>query len=161
MFRTWMGMYQPLRVSGKKSKPSGVWATYHTNSVCPTRGLLTTVPFSAFQIRIVLSWDPETVCRPSREWPTEYRHPVCPSRARGLPTVAPVSASWLRMVLSLYPEVMYRPSGESPQCQLLDCRLQLSTSRIRIAVSLGPWHRCVQLIAFAVLAITFSFLFTA
>src|SRR5260370_6922404 len=72
-------------------RPSGEYATDHTQLVCPSRGSPAAAPVSASQIRIVLSSDPETMCRPSGEYATDRTKPVCPSR--GSPTAAPFSAS--------------------------------------------------------------------
>ena len=58
----------------------------------------TTFPLSASQTRIVLSWEPETMCLLSLENATEVTPSVCP--VSGPTTTSPVSASQTRIVLS-------------------------------------------------------------
>jgi len=61
--------------------------------------------------RIVLSPEPEIMCRPWGEQTTEPTYEICPTR--GLPGNAPVSAPQIRNVLSQDPETMYVPSNGS------------------------------------------------
>src|SRR5258706_130367 len=59
---------------------------------------------------MVLSSDPEMMCRPSGEYATDVTTPVCPFRAS--PTTAPVSVSQIRMVLSRDPVTMWVLFGD-------------------------------------------------
>src|SRR5258706_541668 len=78
--------------------------------MCPSRGLPTVVPALASQIRMVLSAEPEMICRPSGVHTTDHTPSVCPFR--GLLTAAPVSTSQIRIVMSLDPVAMWYPFGE-------------------------------------------------
>ena len=56
---------------------SGENATDQTDSVCPRRGSLTSVPVSELQMRIVLSYEPEIIFCPLGENATDATTPEC------------------------------------------------------------------------------------
>ena len=72
--------------------------TDQTLSVHPWRGTPNAFPVSASHIRIVLSFEPDTMRVPSGEIATDQRRSVCPWR--GAPNTLLVSASHIRFVLS-------------------------------------------------------------
>ena len=70
------------------------------------------MPVLAFQIRMVLSPDPEMIFDPSDENATEEIQRSWPRRGGSISI--PVLASQTRMVLSSDPEMILDPSGENP-----------------------------------------------
>src|SRR6266478_4182698 len=67
--------------------------------------------FVIFDIRIVPSFEPETMWWPSGENATDRTGSVCP--VKGPATVSPVVAFHTRIVPSVEPETMWWPSGEN------------------------------------------------
>src|SRR6266571_4603335 len=77
----------------------------------PINGPASVSPIVAHHIRIVPSFEPETMRWPSGENATDTTEDVC--TVNGPASVSPVVAFHTRIVPSLEPETMRWPSGES------------------------------------------------